>query len=70
MIQRRKALDGPAMRPATPLAVENGVGKLAAPRGRAECQRGKERVANSQPPICLRSVARLDGGFLLYRIGV
>jgi len=25
-----KALDGPAMRPATPLAVENGVGKLAA----------------------------------------
>jgi len=35
MIQRRKTLDGPAMRPATPLAVENGVGKLAAPRGRA-----------------------------------
>ena len=28
----RKALDGPAMRPATPLAVENGVGKLAANR--------------------------------------
>ncbi len=27
----RKALDGPAMRPETPLAVENGVGKLAAP---------------------------------------
>jgi hypothetical protein len=26
----REALDGPAMRPATPLAVENGVGKLAA----------------------------------------
>jgi hypothetical protein len=26
----RKALDGPAMRPTTPLAVENGVGKLAA----------------------------------------
>jgi len=26
----RKALDGPAMRPKTPLAVENGVGKLAA----------------------------------------
>ena len=33
MIQRRKALDGPAMRPATPPAVENGVGKLAAPQG-------------------------------------
>ena len=29
----RKALDGPAMRPEIPLAVENGVGKLAAPRG-------------------------------------
>ena len=27
---RRKALDGPAMRPDTPLAVENSVGKLAA----------------------------------------
>jgi len=26
----RKALDGPVMRPVTPLAVENGVGKLAA----------------------------------------
>jgi hypothetical protein len=32
----RKALDGPATRPNTPLAVENSVGKLAAPlwRGR------------------------------------
>ena len=27
---RRNPLDGPAMRPVTPLAVENGVGKLAA----------------------------------------
>jgi hypothetical protein len=26
----RKALDGPATRPITPLAVENSVGKLAA----------------------------------------
>ena len=31
----RKALDGPAARPETPLAVENSVGKPAAPRGRA-----------------------------------
>jgi len=30
-IQCRKMLDGPAMRPKTPLAVENGVGKPAAP---------------------------------------
>ena len=29
-IQMREPLDGPAMRPETPLAVENGVGKLAA----------------------------------------
>jgi hypothetical protein len=29
----RKALDGPAMRPGTPLAVENGVGKLTAWKG-------------------------------------
>jgi hypothetical protein len=32
---RCKTADGPATRPKTPLAVENGVGKPAAPRGRA-----------------------------------
>jgi hypothetical protein len=31
----REALNGPATRPETPLAVENGVGKPAAPQGRA-----------------------------------
>ena len=31
IIQRRETLDGPATRPKTPLAVENGVGKLTAP---------------------------------------
>jgi hypothetical protein len=31
---RRKTLDGPATRPKTPLAVENSVGKLAAPHAR------------------------------------
>jgi hypothetical protein len=30
-IQRRETLDGPATRPMTPLAAENGVGKPAAP---------------------------------------
>ena len=30
IIQCREALDGPATRPKTPLAVENSVGKLAA----------------------------------------
>jgi len=47
----RKALDGPVMRPATPLAVENGVGKPAAPQGRAKCRPGKESLANSHPPV-------------------
>jgi hypothetical protein len=37
------------MRPHTPLAVENSVGKLAAIQG-AQCQPGKESVANSHPP--------------------
>ena len=45
----RKALDGPATRPVTPLAVENSVGKLAAVG--AQCQHGKESVANSHPPL-------------------
>lgn len=58
----RKALDGPAMRPTTPLAVENGVGKLAAQDG-AQCQPGKESVANSHPQICPRPVERLGGDF-------
>ena len=35
IIQRRKALDGPATRPTTPLAVENSVGKLTAAERRA-----------------------------------
>ena len=63
-IQPPQGAERPCYEAATPLAVENGVGKLAAPRGCAQCQRGKESMANSQPPICLRSVARLDGGFL------
>ena len=38
----RKALDGPATRPETPLAVENGVGKLTAPeRGAPNVGTGK-----------------------------
>jgi len=38
----RKALDGPATRPKTPLAVENGVGKLTAPeKGAPNVSTGK-----------------------------
>jgi hypothetical protein len=38
----RKALDGPATRPKTPLAVENGVGKLTAPeKGAPNVSMGK-----------------------------
>ena len=61
----RKALDGPATRPMTPLAVENSVGKLAAPhRGRAQCQHGKESMANSHPPFSPCSAERSDRDFM------
>jgi len=36
----RKTLSGPATRPITPLAVENGVGNPAAPQGCAKCEWG------------------------------
>ena len=43
----RKALDGPAMRPKTPLAVENGVGKLAA---KVRQMSARERECGELPP--------------------
>ncbi len=59
----RKALDGPAMRPATPLAVENGVGKLAANARRMPAW---ERERGELPtPICPCLTARSGRGFLL-----
>ena len=58
-------LSGPATRPMTPLAVENSVGKLAAAlRCGAQCQPGKESMANSHPPFGPCSAARLDRDFL------
>ena len=45
----RKTLDGPAMRPETPLAVENGVGKLAAPKKAPNVSAGK-RVRRTPIP--------------------
>jgi hypothetical protein len=47
----REALDGPATRPKTPLAVENGVGNPAAFERRRLMPVGKERLANSHPPF-------------------
>jgi len=46
-----------ATRPKTPLAVENSVGKAGSQSG-AQCQHGKERVANSHPPIRPRSTLK------------
>src|SRR5580765_2416006 len=54
------SLSGPATRPMTPLAVENSVGKLAAALRRgAQCQHGKESMANSHPPFGPCPAARL-----------
>ena len=62
-IQGRKALDGPATRPKTPLAVENGVGKPAAPKGRPMPVR--ERELGALPaPICPCPTERLDRDLL------
>jgi hypothetical protein len=50
----RKALDGPATRPKTPLAVENGVGKLTAPeRGAPNVSMGKRAWHTPIPHLSL-----------------
>ena len=50
----RKALDGPATRPKTPLAVENGVGKLTAPeRGVPNVGMGKRAWRTPSPHLSL-----------------
>ena len=50
----RKALDGPATRPKTPLAVENGVGKLTAPeRGAPNVGMGKRAWRTPIPHLSL-----------------
>ena len=45
----RKALDGPAARPETPLAVENSVGKPAAPLRRVRPMSARERERGELP---------------------
>jgi hypothetical protein len=55
-----RPLDGPATRPKTPFAWRIASGSWQPRRGgRAECQHGKESMANSHPQICLCSAARL-----------
>ena len=50
----RKALDGPATRPKTPLAVENGVGKLtASERGAPNVGMGKRAWRTPIPHLSL-----------------
>jgi len=50
----RKALDGPATRPETPLAVENGVGKLTAPeKGAPNVSMGKRDWRTPIPHLSL-----------------
>jgi hypothetical protein len=50
----RKALDGPATRPMTPLAVENGVGKLtASERGAPNVGMGKRAWRTPIPHLSL-----------------
>jgi hypothetical protein len=52
--RRRKALNGPATRPETPLAVENGVGKLTAPeKGAPNVSMGKRDWRTPIPHLSL-----------------
>src|SRR5438128_6961565 len=52
-------LDGPATRPKTPLAVENSVGKLAAPEMRRPMSAREREHGELPSPICPCSAARL-----------
>ena len=63
-------MDGPATRPQTPLAVENGVGKPAAPRKRERLMSAREREIGALPsPICPCSTERLGRDFLFWGLG-
>jgi hypothetical protein len=48
---RRKALNGPATRPKTPLAVENSVGKLAAAETRR--RHSQKRWSREKPSMAI-----------------
>ncbi len=61
IIRCRKASDGPATRPKTPLAVENGVGKPAAPLRRERLMSARERERGALPPPNLSLFGRKAG---------
>jgi hypothetical protein len=66
IIRGRKAPDGPATRPKTPLAVENGVGKPAAPPRRERLMSARERERGAlPPPICPCPTERLGRDIFL-----
>jgi len=63
----RKALDGPATRPKTPLAVENGVGKLTAPeRGAPNVGMGKRAWRTPIPHLSLLD-RKAGQGLIVFR---
>ena len=63
----RKALDGPATRPKTPLAVENGVGKLAAPaRVAPNASPGKREWRTPIPHLSLLD-RKVGQGVIVFR---
>jgi hypothetical protein len=62
----RKALDGPATRPETPLAVENGVGKLTAPeKGAPNVSMGKRAWRTPIPHLSL-SDRKVGQGLIVF----
>ncbi|MGA2180932.1 MAG: hypothetical protein ABSH15_15300, partial [Verrucomicrobiota bacterium] len=66
----RKALDGPATRPKTPLAVENGVGKLTAPeRGAPNVGMGKRAWRTPIPHLSLLD-RKAGQGLIVFGNGV
>ena len=63
----RKALDGPATRPETPLAVENGVGKLTAPeKGAPNVSMGKRDWRTPIPHLSLFD-RKVGQGLIVFR---
>jgi len=66
----RKALDGPATRPETPLAVENGVGKLTAPeKGAPNVSMGKRDWRTPIPHLSLFD-RKVGQGLIVFRTGL
>jgi hypothetical protein len=66
----RKTLDGPATRPGTPLAVENGVGKPAAPEtGAPNAGAGKREWRTPIPHLSLLD-RKVGQGLIVFSKGI